>query len=606
MTLAIVVILVLTAVFYVPAIFSGYFADDRYHQLILQDAPRTFFHDFNLFSFVRTPAEVRLHRENGIAPWWTADDFRIDFYRPLPSLTHWLDHALFGADPRAAHLVSIGWYLLSLVLLERIFRRFFAAGSRFALVALVVFALDDTHALAVQWIANRSDLVAAVFFLTAVLGYLRLREGRTNRTIDLALLFGGQLGALLSKESSVVLPVVLLAHALLVEPKSPNRTKLEKAARARNVALHVALFLVTFGYLFAYLKSGHGPSTLYYLNPLKSPVTWATQLFRSGFFHQVILATGVPLHVLSASPMRDHPILAAVLATMTIGFWAIAWKLLHHDRKALFFAAWMIVSQAILTTSFPDPRLLFMPSIGFAYLVARIAEECWRLREEWRPARGIVVVLASLHLVVAPVLVHVCLHVVSGFQRADVALHEGVKENVDLTNLPRDGVEVFFLDCPSREATSLANLSLLRELPTGSDPLEKLANAKGELASELPGVFREMRVHYFALSFLVGPIDVRALSDHELTISPEDGSYFPSVFEQLYLTSPNFHVGQTFVLEAFTATIDATNDHGEVTRVRFTFPKPLSSSRYRFLHWDGTRWAAVHFDAPNQLAQTHP
>ena len=584
--------LLLTAAFYAPALLGGYMADDHYHLLVLSDLKQAFRDGWNLFSFVRTPQEVRIHREWGIAPWWTSDGFRIDFYRPLPSLTHWLDYALFGPDAAAAHLVSIGWYLATIALVHRVFRRFFATGSRVLLLAIVMFALDDTHALAVQWIANRNDLVAAVFFLTAFLGWLRLREGRGRRAVNVALLLGGAIAALLSKESSVVLPAMVLAHAVMI----PEREGSRLVDRLRPHAwLHVALWTITLAYVGLYFAAGHGPNTLYYLNPTRNPALWAEQLARSSFFHAVILATGVPLHVLSSSPVHDHPIVAALLACITFAFWGLVWRFLRRDRTTRFFVVWMVIAQLVLTTSFPDPRLLFVPSIGFTVIVARLAQECWRRRAEWRPGKGVVAALAVLHLIVAPALVQICLHVVDGFQDGYALLRQGVRENVDLDHLAPDGerTEVFFLNCQQRESTALSNLYLLRNLPAGADVRAELARDDLSFTQKLDAAFGKLRIHYYSLSFLASPIDVRVLDDHTLSIAPRGGTYFPSLFDRLYMTMPTFHVGQTFTLRAFTATIDEVDADGEVVRVRFTFPKPLSSPSYRFLAFDGARWARV-------------
>jgi len=583
--------LILTAFFYAPALVGGYFADDHFHILALGDLPEVFTKQLNLFRFIGSTEEVRVFRNWGLAPWWTSDALRIDFYRPIPSLTHWLDFALFGKNAAAAHLVSIGWYLVSIALVYRVMSRFIEDGSRTLLLAMAIFALDDTHALNVQWLANRNDIVAAVFLSSAFLGWLRLREGKGTRGWNLALLFGGFVAALLSKESSVVFPALVVAHAVILP--DDDRAKLWQRIRP-HLTLIAALGTLALVYVVVYFKSGHGPNSVYYINPGKNPGLWVASFFRSGFFHLVILATGVPLHVLSSAPVRDYPIPALFVASLTIGFWMVAWKLLRHDRSTRFFVAWMAIAQLILTTSFPDPRILYLPSIGFAYVVARVMQESWRRRDEWQLGRPVVITLVALHLVFAPVLDHVCLHVVNSFQDSYASVNKGVRENVDLENLPESGTEVFFLNWHQREATALANLYLMRSLPTGSDVEKVLARTDLPYTQKIDRGFAGMRIHYYALSFLLGEVDARVVNDHEITLSPKQGQFFPSLFEQLYMTSTEFHVGQTMELPSFKATIEALNAQGEVTRVRFTFPKPLSSPSYKFMAYDGARWQTVH------------
>ena len=593
---AVLATILLTALFYAPALMGGYMADDHFHIFALGELPEIFRGHYNLFSFTHSAAENQIYRNWGVLPWWTSDALKIDFFRPIPSLTHWLDFALFGRNPAAAHLVSIGWYMLSIALVYRVLARFIEDGSRTLLLAVAIFALDDTHALNVQWLANRNDVIAAVFLLSAFLGWLRLNEGKGSARANIALTIGGFIAALLSKESSVVFPALVLAHAVIL----PSKKGQSLVARVRpHLWLHAVLGVMALVYVVAYFKTGHGPNSVYYLNPGKNPGLWAAQFFRSGAFHAVILATGVPLHVLSSSPVRDYPVPAAFVAILTIGFWAVVWKVLRHDRQTRFFIAWMVIAQLILTTSFPDPRILYLPSIGFAYVVARVMQESWRRRDEWKFARPVVVTLVALHLVFAPILDQICLHVVNSFQDGYASVRKGVQQNVDLEHLDQvgpDGQQVFFLNWHQREASALANLYLVRSLPTGAEPeiRAKLADNSLNYMQKVDQGFALIKTHYYALSFLIGEVDARVINDHEITLSPKQGQFFPSLFEQLYMTSTDFKVGHTVQLPAFKATVEALNEQGEVTRVRFTFPKPLSSPSYKFLAYDGANWQTVN------------
>ena len=49
---------------------------------------------------------------------------KVAFYRPLSSLTHRLDYALFPDAPRLMYLHSIAWLALALHLVARLYRRF--------------------------------------------------------------------------------------------------------------------------------------------------------------------------------------------------------------------------------------------------------------------------------------------------------------------------------------------------------------------------------------------------------------------------------------------------------------------------------------------------
>jgi hypothetical protein len=584
---ALLALFLATAAFYLPALLGGYLADDHFHLFLLGDLPEKPI--FSLFSFVRSPSEITVLRNAGVVPWWTSDGLRIDFFRPIPSLTHAIDYRIFGRDPVAAHLVSIGWYVVALALVARVYRKLLPEGSRLLFLAVAIFALDDTHALVVQWLANRADLIGAVFLLSAFLAFMRLVERPSMRDRLLVALFF--LLALLSKESSVILPALLFAYD-----------------RRKERALQLVLACVAVAWCALYLGTGHGPSSVYYLNPTHDFGGWAAGLFRAGLFHAVILVTNTPLHVFSSAPLQEHPALSGICVASTFAFFALAWALLRRDRASRFFFAWTLLTLAVLTTTFPDPRLLMLPSVGFAFLVAKVCGELRLRASAW--ARTTLAVVLALHLLVAPLLDQVCLAVVGGLRHGYDDLRAGMEGAVDYAHLPaspEEGLDVFFLTFHPREASALATFWLTRTLPN-SDVSPVLANRELTYLERIDKSYATMRVRYHALSFLGEreDVDVDVIDERTIEIAPKKGSYLPTLFEQLYLTSPRFTVGQTVVLPAFTARIVTIENDGLPTRVRFTFPRPLSSPRYRFVAWDGARFSVVSLSGGGRIALRSP
>src|SRR5262249_55682561 len=126
----------------------------------------------NLFDF--GSAATAAHGDPGlnILPWWTAPDWKVRFFRPVSSLSHALDYALWGRHAAMHHATSLALYAMLLWLLDALYR---AAGlSRsVALCALAVFVLEDGSVLPVGWIANRNTLIEALFAVSAVLVLLR-------------------------------------------------------------------------------------------------------------------------------------------------------------------------------------------------------------------------------------------------------------------------------------------------------------------------------------------------------------------------------------------------------------------------------------------------
>jgi hypothetical protein len=581
-------IILFTALFYVPSIRCGFFADDWLHRLALDQLPDIFNEQLNLFGLIRSTDEVLAFKRFGLAPWWTDLDVRINFWRPIPSITHWLEYQAFGHSTIAAHLISIAFYALSVFLVYRLLTRYLPNALPLA-IGVAVFALDDAHALNIVWIANRNETIGGIFVLSSLLAFLRYREEGATKFAFLSLL--AYVGALLSKESGLVLPLFILAQ-IVVFPEKQGQSLFERVRPF--LRLLVAFGAISIGFLYLYfVVLGHGANTVYYLNPGKNPVLWAANFFRSGFYHAVILATGVPLHVLSSTPVRDYPLAAVFLGGLTLGFWTLVWRWLRNDRPLRFFILTMLVGQAIVTTSFPDPRNLFLPSIGFAYMVARIFEEATKRFEATkdRRYRAVSWALVGLHLVLAPVLCQVCIYVVGSFEARFRVISNSLRETVDYDRLPPEKVEVFFLDWHQREMTALYGLYLRRVLPTGISDYKPIThNPNLSYLDKLDQGLGGERIHYHSLSYATEGVDVRVENEHEITIRPKRGSYFPTIFELLYTTGKPWHVGQTFEPGPFRATIEKMNEEGEVLEVRFTFPEPLSSPRYYFMRWNGEKF----------------
>lgn len=586
-------ILAFTAIFYLPSLAGGFMADDWYHRLALDHLREAFYDRLNLFGMIRSVEEVTAFKRFGLMPWWASDQVRINFYRPLPSITHWLEYQAFGNNPAAAHLVSIGFYVLSVYLVYRLLARFLPE-SRWALaVAVAVFALDDAHALNIEWIANRNETIGGSFVLLGLLAFMRHREGQGRHNAPLVAL--SYLGALLSKESGLVLPLFVLAHALVFPSKEGQGFWARLKPHAPLLAVLVAM---SFAYVALYFGFGHGANSVYYINPMKNPGLWAAQFFRSGFYHAVILATGVPLHILSSTPVQDYPLAAVALGGVTLGFWAVALKWLRHERAFWFFLLTMIAGQVIVTTSFPDPRNLFLPSIGFAYLVARVIEEAYaRWKERWT-YRSLVVTLGSLHLLLAPVLCQVCIHIVNGFEGRYAVLRDSLARSIDYDHLPEEGVEVYFLNWHQREMTAVYGLYLRRVLPTGvSDYTPISEDPNLSYVDKLYKGLGAERIHYFSLSYLHGDVEVSVIGDREFVMRPKKGHFFPTLFEQLYTTGTPWQAGQEFAPGTMRATIEKVSPAGEVLEVRFSFPEPLTSKRYKFMKYDGEKFVPVEIGA---------
>ena len=126
-------------------------------------------------------------------------------YWPLVYTTFWLEHKLWGFDPTGYHIVNVLLHLANTLLLWHLLRRLVVPG---AWVVAAVFALHPLHVESVAWVIERKDVLSGLFYLAAVLAYMRFVEqpSRGRYAGALALYAAG----MLSKSIVVTLPVALL------------------------------------------------------------------------------------------------------------------------------------------------------------------------------------------------------------------------------------------------------------------------------------------------------------------------------------------------------------------------------------------------------------
>ncbi|MGA2157433.1 MAG: hypothetical protein ABSH37_23735, partial [Bryobacteraceae bacterium] len=91
---------------------------------------------------------------------------------PVTRLSHMLDVQLFGMDAGWHHLVSVLIHAVASVLLFLFLMRATGARSPSAFVAFV-FALHPLHVESVAWVAERKDVLCALFWFLALWAYVR-------------------------------------------------------------------------------------------------------------------------------------------------------------------------------------------------------------------------------------------------------------------------------------------------------------------------------------------------------------------------------------------------------------------------------------------------
>ena len=177
-------------------------------------------------------------------PWYGAEDLFF-FYRPLITLSLWLELQLVGAHPFLAHFDNALAHAGSAMLVGCMWRRWLSDGYAFG--AGLVWALSPTHVGAIAWAIARTDGFSCLLALSSVLLFCRSLEGVSRRAASL-LAFGL---ALCCKETVLPLPVLLGLVAFARSTAGSPITRAITAARATWP--HFALLAAYLGWRIACL-----------------------------------------------------------------------------------------------------------------------------------------------------------------------------------------------------------------------------------------------------------------------------------------------------------------------------------------------------------------
>ncbi|MSP56429.1 MAG: hypothetical protein EXR69_12620 [Myxococcales bacterium] len=336
----------MTFVAYVGCIWAGYVWDDE--ALILLNRALT-------APTVRTVLGSDL--------WCCSGTDTSGYWRPLTTLSFYADVALFGFQPAWAHLHSLGWHLLCTGLLGALVGR--RHGAARGALASMILGIHPVVSEAVVWIAARNDLLAAAFVLGALLvtdksggpaSGLRAR-GAAIRPIAVGFC---ALGAALSKESSVLLPLLLVLWIVAHDGLAGARLRWREVA-ASALGLGVAFGLRQLAVV--------GTLTDFHRVPLQDPLALLAAIARMlGWISWPWPLTG------TATLYLPHPEpIVWVSAAVTLAAAGVATQ--RAPRFALALLGFTLTAAAPMTAALYvygtlGERYLYLPMVGVATLAA--------------------------------------------------------------------------------------------------------------------------------------------------------------------------------------------------------------------------------------------
>ncbi len=329
------------------------------------------------------------------------DPLTMLYWRPLVLASYALDWELSGGIPAFFHAVNLVLHGICSLLVFALFRRWFGRLLP-AFFAALVFAVHPVRTENVAWISGRTDLLLALAVLVVLHGVaLRLR----GKKMGLALEVSGTIAAYLSKETAIVLPVLVAVEVWIAQDK-PRLQDVRWREAIRGVVPHVCLVLAFVAGRHLWL-SDYAPAR---------PVLFAERAL-------TVDSTGLALEALGRSvwltvwpsdltlgaavfkmrgghvvPALGYAVLGGVALMSLLGVAVWARRRRPTVLVALLLSGVLLMPAVLFahlgSTVSMSPRLLYVPLIPILWLLIELVAP--RLLEATRAWRAIVASTAAL------------------------------------------------------------------------------------------------------------------------------------------------------------------------------------------------------------------
>ena len=342
---------------HLPSLGWGFFMDDYVHLGVLTgEWQHPQLRSWSLFDFGEVKDfEYRPDFDGGF-PWWTDQDWKARFFRPVSSLSVWLDFQMFGEWAPGFHLTNLLLFGLLIRSLYPLYRSW-GLGPKAAFMSMLVFACLDDNLTPVGWLANRNSLLATLLIVLAMLLVQRARLESSTWSLLGAFLACG--GAVLAKESGVV--AFLIVGAYLVWDAKAYQSSLPPLVYRLGLTLAVTLPIT---YLAAYVSAGYGTRSLFYAMPWDSPVRFLQHL-------GILLATiwtnlmmPFPLDTLSFHPEQLYWLFWVAALPGVLLMIPLLRGLRGNGSKIMPGLLWLLVTLVPQGGAAISDRLFMLPLVG--------------------------------------------------------------------------------------------------------------------------------------------------------------------------------------------------------------------------------------------------
>jgi protein O-mannosyl-transferase len=269
------------------------------------------------------------------------------FYRPIQTISFMLDAKLGGDKPWIYHLSNLLWHILTVITLF-FFLKITGVKEVFSFFLALVFSINPMFSNAVAWIPARGDILLCLFSLLSFIAYLKYSG--TKKNIYLILFILAFILAVFSKETSVLIPVLILSFVYLVQKK-----KFVFKEIIPILGIWISSYVLFFILRQSVIKIEHSSNVFGIIPFVKNLPVIPISVFK--FFFPYKLCT---------MPFYDNlGIMGGIV--LIIFFTALNFKFIKEDRAIIIWAGVWFLALTIPPMFFKS----YFSSIGFDYFEYR-------------------------------------------------------------------------------------------------------------------------------------------------------------------------------------------------------------------------------------------
>jgi tetratricopeptide (TPR) repeat protein len=300
--------------------------------------------------------------------WGFTPRERSNYYRPIMHLIFMAEYGIFGLSPAGFHLGNIVLNAGVVIMVFFVALAFFPGRVLLSLLMSLIFALHPIHTEAVAWVSGVTELSYALFVLLALYFYIKA-DGRKGWQYILSV--ASFVLALLSKEQAISLLVFIVSYDALFRKEHFRGALKRYLPYVAITGIYFLIRTIAVGGFVHTDKHAELSAFQYVINVFP--------LFAK-YLVMLVLPVGLNVfHVFRPATSLFEPVTlgsifltGALLAGMIFSF--------KKDRK-IFFSIILIVIPLIPALYIPalglnvfTERYLYLPSVGFAFLIGAVIE----------------------------------------------------------------------------------------------------------------------------------------------------------------------------------------------------------------------------------------